>query len=419
MSKIHHKDYSWFAQKRFGMFIHWGIYSMAARLESEWIKCIEHISDEVYKKRYVDHFDPDLFNPREWAALAKKAGMRYVVFTAKHHDGYCMYDSKFTDFKYHDRDIFREVAEAFRAEGMNIGVYYSLIDWTHPDFPYDQAPHPKEGQEFKGNMLNYRKYLFDQVRELLTDYGKIDIIWFDGSYNNKDYNNEHIWDMDNLEAMIRELQPGILISRLPGHDDFSTPETTIPQNGLFDKDGTPRYWEGCQVLHGGWGYTRRLQWKTVPELVNMLLRHTSRSGNLLLNVGPTSRGNIDAHTTELLEGLGNWMKFHSKAIYGCSSAPAEFPEPEGCRYTWNPEKNTLYLHLFSWPERRIDLPELGGKIEYAQLLCDGTEIQFSEVNTCYNVHGADAAAATAARLILPISSPENCPVPVIELFIRK
>ena len=150
----------------------------------------------------------------------------------------------------------------------------------------------------------------------------------------------------------------------------------------------------------------------------MLLRHTTRGGNLLLNVGPTSRGNIDDRTAGLLAGLGNWMKYHSRAIYGCTGAPAEFPEPEGCRYTWNPEKKTLYLHLFNWPDRRIDLPELGGKLEYAQLLCDGTEVQFSEVNTCYNVHGAESVQSSAARLALPVSSPENCPVPVIELFLK-
>ena len=132
------KDYSWFIQDRFGMFIHWGVYSMPARLESEWLQYIEKISDEDYS-RYTDHFDPDLFNPEEWADLAAKAGMRYVVFTAKHHDGYCMYDSGFTDFKYHKRDLLGEIIDAFRKRGMQIGIYYSLIDWTHPDFPYDQA----------------------------------------------------------------------------------------------------------------------------------------------------------------------------------------------------------------------------------------------------------------------------------------
>ncbi|MBE6376822.1 MAG: alpha-L-fucosidase [Lentisphaerae bacterium] len=404
------KNYQWFDTGRFGMFIHWGVYSMGAKYT--WIKSIEKMTDEDYD-RYVKHFEPDLFEPEKWAKLAKNAGMKYVVFTAKHHDGFCLFDSKLTDYKYQEKDLLKGVIDAFRNEGLKIGVYYSLPDWHHPNYPHD-ARHPQRGIGKECDFLPYRAYLHGQVREILSNYGKIDLLWFDGSYPD----TAHIWDMDNLEKLCRELQEGILISRLPGHDDFDTPEQNIPQQGLFDKNGNPKHWEGCQVLHGEWCYTREKQWKTPAELLQMLIRHTSRGGNLLLNIGPTSRGALDEHTESLLESLGKWMKWHKKAIHNCCGAPAEFPEPEFCRYTWNPEKKRLYLHLFSWPDRRIDLPNLAGKVSYAQMLHDGSEIRFTE-NLYGNVNGPNVPADGALRLALPVTSPENCPLPVIELFLDK
>ena len=401
--------YDWFDAGRFGMFIHWGLFSMGARYT--WLKSIERMTDAEYD-RYVRHFDPDLFNPEEWAALARRAGMRYVVFTAKHHEGYCLFDSKYTDYKYKEKDLLRGVIDAFRAEGLKIGVYYSLPDWHHPDYLHDKR-HPQRDIPYEGNTEGYRTYLHDQVREILTNYGRIDLMWFDGSYPD----TAHIWDMPALSAMARKLQPGILISRLPGYDDFATPEQTIPQQGLFNEDGTPKHWEGCQVLHGEWCYVRDKHWKTVPELVQMLVRHTSRGGNLLLNVGPTSRGRLDDHTVSLLRGLGDWMAWNSRAIHNSSGAPAEFPEPEGCRYTWNPEKKTLYCHFFCWPDRRIDLPNLAGKVDYAQFLHDGSEIRFTETLPG-NIHGPQDPGEGALRLALPVSSPENCAMPVAELFLK-
>ena len=401
--------YDWFDSGRFGMFIHWGLYSMGARYT--WLKSHEKMTDAEYD-RYVKHFNPDRFNPEVWASLAKRAGMRYVVFTAKHHEGYCMFDSKYTDYKYKERDLLRGVVDAFRAEGLKIGIYYSLPDWHHPGYPHDKR-HPQRDIPYAGNEAEYREYLHNQVRELLTNYGRIDLMWFDGSYPE----TAHIWDMPALSEMARSLQKGILLSRLPGYDDFATPEQTIPQQGLFNEDGTPKHWEGCQVMHGEWGYIRDKHWKTVTELVQMLVRHTSRGGNLLLNVGPTSRGCLDEHTISLLNGLGDWMDWHGRAIHDCSGAPADFPEPEGCRYTWNASRKTLYCHFFSWPERRIDLPNLAGKVEYAQLLSDGSEILFKETLPG-NVHGPRDPEPGSLRLVLPVSSPENCPVPVVELFLK-
>ena len=331
-----YSKYEWFDNSRFGMFIHWGLFSMGAI--HCWQKNFDRGTNEEWE-RYAKHFNPDLFEPEEWARAAKNAGMKYFVFTTKHHEGYCMYDSQYTDYKYPEKDLLKEIIAAFRKEGLRVGLYYSLPDWHHPNYPHDKR-HPQRDVSYECDTTVYTEYLHNQVRELLSNYGKIDVLWFDGSYPD----TEHIWDISRLNAMIHELQPEILVGRLPGYDDFMTPEQTIPQQGLFDENGEPLRWEGCQVIHGEWGYTRDKKWKTAQELVEMLIRHVSRGGNLLLNMAPTSRGCFDDRTKQILADVGNWMKWNSRAIYNCSGAPAEFPEPEGCRYTWNAGEKKLYLH---------------------------------------------------------------------------
>lgn len=193
---------AWWTQDRFGMFIHWGIYALPAR--HEWVKHNERMTNEEYQK-YFEHFDPDLYNPKEWAKKAKQAGMKYAVITAKHHDGFCLFDSKYTDYKATNtpagRDLIKEYVDAFRAEGLGVGFYYSLIDWHHPDFTIDQIHpqrpgDPKEYENLnKGRDMNkYREYLHNQVRELLANYGKIDIIWLDFSYPGEYGKGEKDWD---------------------------------------------------------------------------------------------------------------------------------------------------------------------------------------------------------------------------------
>ncbi|MBQ6599320.1 MAG: alpha-L-fucosidase, partial [Lentisphaeria bacterium] len=220
-------DSSWFTHDRFGMFIHWGLYSMPAR--HEWIRNYEQISNEDYEK-YFDQFNPDLFDASEWAAAAKNAGMKYVVFTTKHHEGFCMFDSQYTDYKSTNtkcgRDLLREVVDAFRAEGLKIGLYHSLIDWHHPDFTIDSIHplrnHPdREALNQGRDMSRYRTYLHNQTREILTNYGDIDIIWFDFSYPKAEYNpkGHDEWGSEELVKMIRSIRPSILINNrldLPG-----------------------------------------------------------------------------------------------------------------------------------------------------------------------------------------------------------
>ncbi len=420
-------DTGWFTHDRFGMFIHWGTYAQAAR--HEWVKKNEAIRDEDYQV-YFDTFDPDLYDPKAWARAAREAGMKYFVITAKHHEGFCLWDSKYTDYKAPNtpagRDLLRPMVEAFRAEGLRVGFYYSLIDWHHPEFPVDRI-HPRSGDaEYRAanthrDVRKYADYMYHQVEELLTGFGKVDILWFDFSYPGEDGKGREDWQSERLVKMIRKLQPDIILDNrldLPGVGDIQTPEQFTPSECLRDENGAPAVWEGCQTFSGSWGYHRdEGTWKTVPMLVEMLVNHVCRGGNLLLNVGPTGRGEFDARALRSLAGMGEWMKRHERSIRGCTFAPEGLVEPRDCRYTYNPTTNRLYLHLFCWPFKHVHLPGLAGKVRYAQLLNDASEIRRREAAA--NVHAGlnELSPSNALTLELPIIRPDVA-VPVIEMFLR-
>ena len=245
-------DTAWFTHDRFGMFIHWGLYSMPAR--HEWVKNYEEIPEEHYDK-YFKYFNPDLFDAREWARQAKAAGMKYAVLTTKHHEGFCMWDTQYTDYKCTNtpagRDLVREYVDAFRAEGLHIGFYYSLIDWHHPEFPIDML-HPRRDdpdayEQSKGrDMHKYAQYMRDQVTELLTNYGKIDVLWFDFSYSGRTETGDKAWmkgkgkddwEAEELIALARRLQPGIIIdNRTEIEQDLWTPEQFQPIEWVRHKE---------------------------------------------------------------------------------------------------------------------------------------------------------------------------------------
>ncbi len=420
-------DTSWFTHDRFGLFIHWGIYSVAAR--HEWVKNRERITDEDYQK-YFDHFDPDLFDPRLWAQEAKNAGMKYFVVTTKHHDGFCLWDSALTDYKAPNtpakRDLIRPIVDAFRAEGLRVGFYHSVIDWHHPEFPVDGL-HPQRDdlayREANKNrdIAKYREYLHGQTRELLTQYGKVDIMWFDFSYSKADWGwskgkGAKDWDAERLVRMVRELQPGIIIDdRLEIGGDIATPEQYQPRAWMTDSAGRPVVWEACQTLNGSWGYHRdNLDWKPVDMLVRMLIDTVSKGGNLLLNVGPNARGEFEPKAIERLRGIGEWMRLHSRSIYGCTAS--DFTPPPDCRYTQNGKR--LYLHLFAWPFKHVHLDGLAGRVEFAQLLNDGSEIKMLNLDPSQPAQNTTmAGAAGALTLELPVQKPPVA-VPVIELFLK-
>lgn len=414
----------WFIHDRFGLFIHWGIYAAPAR--HEWVKNREKIPDAEYQK-YFDHFDPDLYDPAQWARAAQRAGMKYAVITSKHHDGFCLWDSKFTDYKAPRtparRDLLAPWVEAFRAEGLNIGFYYSLIDWHHPEFPVDGLHPQRDDLAFREanrlrDMRKYAEYLQEQVRELLTMFGKIDILWLDFSYSGRDFGwskgkGKGDWQSETLIRMVRELMPDVLINnRSEVEQDFHTPEQFQPR-GWLHLDGKPVIWEACQTLNGSWGYDRdNLDWKSPQMLVQMLVDGVSKGGNLLLNVGPTARGEFDPRALATLSEIGTWMSAHSRAIYGCTQSG--FVAPLDGRYTFNPETNRLYLHFFSWPFKHIHLDGLAGRVEYAQLLHDASEIRSSTFSQHDHYPGV---APDSLTLQLPIQQP-NALVPVVELFLN-
>jgi len=415
-------DTSWFTEARFGLFIHWGLYALPAR--HEWVKNYEKISNEDYEK-YFRHFDPDLYDPGLWADAAANAGMKYFVVTTKHHDGFCLWDSKLTDYKApntpYGKDLLRPMVEAFRGRGLKAGFYHSLLDWHHPHYTVDDL-HPmrdsaaaREANAQK-DFSRYVEYLYGQTRELLTEFGPIDILWYDFSYGGK---GKEQWKSEQLIKLIRQLQPSIILNdRLQIDQDVKTPEQFQPR-GWVHVNGHPVVWEACQTLSGAWGYHRDEEsWKTVEQLLHMLIDGVSKGGNLLLNVGPTGRGEFDGRALGRLGGMGEWMKRHSRSIYGCTQAPVEYQVPEDCRFTYNPEKKRLYLHVFTWPYRYIHLDGMAGIAEYAQLLNDASEIKMlSSVPEAAYGSMSEEREAALLTLELPVQKP-NVTVPVIELFLK-
>ena len=418
----------WWVNDRFGMFIHWGLYSLPAR--HEWVKNREYITNEAYQK-YFDNFNPDMYNPHEWAKMAKAAGMKYAVITTKHHEGFCLFDSKFTDYKSTNttckKDLLREWVDAFRAEGIKIGFYYSLIDWHHPDFTIDRL-HPQRTtikdslvlMNKNRDMKKYREYLHNQVRELLTSYGKIDLLWFDFSYPGENGKGSKDWDSEKLIKMVRQLQPGILVNdRLDLKADESAWDFTTPEQFKVAKwpevNGKQVPWETCQTFSGSWGYYRdEKTWKSTQQLLVLLIESVSKGGNLLLNVGPTARGVFDERAELALNNMGQWMKFNSRSIYGCTQAPAEFKVPENSILTYNPKTKRLYIHLLEYPLQNFNLPDYKGKVKYAQFLHDGSEIKI----TAKEGHWIkEEENPNDLNLSLPVVKP-NVEIPVIELILK-
>ncbi len=378
----------WFQEARFGMFIHWGLYSIPAA--GEWIMTNRQMTVEEYKP-YFAEFNPTKYNPRQWAKLAKKAGMKYAVMTAKHHDGFCLFDSAYTDYKSTNtkagRDLIKEYIDAFRTEDIKIGLYYSLLDWHHEDYPaYGDRHHPmRNNTAFKNkihNFDNYVKYFHNQVKELVTGYGKIDIMWFDFSYDNM---TGEKWKATELVDMIRKYQPDIIIdNRLddkksikkanlsPYTGDFDSPEQIIPPKGVLNENRNPVPWEACITLNNNWGYASMdKDYKSSKQVVRSLVECVSKNGNMILNVGPNAKGEIPKESVAILEEVGEWLDDNGDSIYGCKGS--YLPKPEWGRYTQN--GNLLYAHIYDRGIGHTNLNNLRGKIKKARLLKDCFEIK--------------------------------------------
>ena len=386
------KRMEWYVNARFGMFLHWGLYAIPAR--GEWMRSFEKLTDEEYQ-RYFDEFNPTDYDPKKWAHMAKQAGMKYMVLTAKHHDGFCLFDSQYTDFKSTNtrcgRDLVREYVDAVRGEGLKVGLYYSLLDWHHEDYPhfsdsahpmYQNPDYPDEGRVWE----RYLEYMHNQVRELCTNYGKIDILWFDYSFG--EYSGEK-WGATKLVNMVRTLQPGVIIDNrlevsgsglgslasgnpLPYHGDFVSPEQIIPQEGIRDVNGKPLIWEACFTMNDSWGYRLTDKYfKPASMLIKKLVECVSKGGNMLLNVGPDAKGNFPEESVHILQEIGKWMDKNSESIYGCGMS--EMPRPDFGRITQ--KGNLLYYHIFDNTIGPIPLLGIEKKdVKKIRLISSGAEV---------------------------------------------
>jgi alpha-L-fucosidase len=333
------------------MFIHWGLYAQPSR--NEWVQSIEKIAPEAYAGRYFGRFNPEHYDPACWARTARESGMKYVIITAKHHEGFCLWDSAFTDYKAthtpYGRDLIVPLVEALRVEGLRVGLYYSLLDWHHPDFTIDVhhplRDHPEAAELNRTRQMpRYAEYVRNQVSELLTRF-RPDILWCDFSYPQSEHRGlpgkgAKDWESEKLLALVRKLSPEIILNnRLdlpPAHADVFTPEQVQPTEWV-KVDGEPVVWEACHTLSGSWGYYRdEYTWKSPEQLIMLLVNTVSCGGNLLMNVGPTSLGTFDVRTVRALDVYRDWMALHSGAIYGCTQS--EFTAPQDCRLTQNGDR---------------------------------------------------------------------------------
>ncbi len=376
----------WWREARFGMFIHWGLYAIPAgewsgqTNHAEWIRTTAQIPLEEYDK-FVNQFNPVKYDAEEWVRIAKDAGMKYIVITSKHHDGFCLFDSKYTDYDVmstpFQRDILKELAEACRREGIKMCWYHSIMDWHHSDYlPRRnwEKDRSSEGADFDRYVL----YMKNQLKELVHNYGDIGVLWFDGEWENT-WNREYGWD---LYKYVMGLQPDIIINNRVGGGragmqglnkegdyagDFGTPEQEIPPTGLPDVD-----WETCMTLNNHWGYNKHDDnWKSEEDLIQKLADIASKGGNFLLNVGPTAEGLIPGPSVERLKAMGEWMKIYGESIYGTQASPFKHLDWGRCTQKSIGENTRLYLHVFDWPEDgKLVVPGIFNQPEQARLLSD-------------------------------------------------
>ncbi len=413
----------WWREARFGLFIHWGLYAIPAgewqgnTEHGEWIRHTAQIPLEQYEQ-LRHQFNPVKFDADRWVRLAKEAGMRYIVITTKHHDGFCLFDSRHTDFDVmstpFQRDIMKELAEACARHGLKICWYHSIMDWHHPDYlprrPWETRP--AAGADFD----RFRTYLKNQVTELLTNYGPIGVMWFDGEWEDT-WRHEYGVELYNL---CRTLQPQVIVNNRVdvGREgmagltreggfvgDFGTPEQEVPATGLPSVD-----WETCMTMNRHWGYNKfDHDWKSATALIQMLADIASKGGNFLLNVGPTAEGEFPEPCVERLQEIGRWMRVNGEAIYATQASP--FPALPWGRCTKKPmaKKTTrLYLHVFDWPsDGQLVVPGILNKPRRAFLLAEpGVALQVVRKEDALVIHVPRMAPDRAnSVVVLDIAGP--------------
>ncbi|MHB9033014.1 MAG: alpha-L-fucosidase [Anaerolineae bacterium] len=361
----------WWQEARFGMFIHWGLYSQLAR--HEWVMNRERIPIPEYEP-LADSWHPKERPAREWARLARDSGMKYMVMTSKHHEGFLLWDSKLSDYNAvkhgPGRDLVAEYVDACHEFGLRCGLYYSLMDWHHPDganCAHDDAA--------RRRFLDYTQGL---VRELCTNYGKLDILWYDVSWPLR---TPAMWESAKMNAMVRELQPDILINnRSQLDEDFGTPEEEVraAEGG--------RNWEACMTFNGSWGYMpSAVDWHPTREVLGMLRTATAGQGNLLLNIGPMPDGTVPPEAYERLEPLGKWLKLNGEAVYGTVNNANHMEwMPTG---QWTIKGSTAYYWCNRWPGKQLTIGGLQTKLQHACLLATGESLCFNQEDNRLMLYG--------------------------------
>lgn len=373
----------WWHEAKFGMFIHFGLYSVIGR--HEWAMEMEGIPVAEYEK-LAEQFNPKPNAAREWARLAKRAGMKYMVMTTKHHEGFCLFDTEFTDYcapkRACGRDLVAEFVEAARAEGLRVGFYYSLMDWHHPD--------GARCVEDEAARKRFVKYIHGQVRELMTNYGKIDILWYDVPWPL----DAEGWESARMNRMVRELQPDIIINNRSGlPEDFSTPEQHVRG------EPTGRAWETCMTMNDSWGYHKADDnWKTPKQILRYLITCARDGGNYLLNIGPKPDGSVPEESVHILNVVGEWMDKYGHTIYGAEPCDVK----RSCFANFTRKGTTLYVHIHFWPGEEWAIGGIRTKVKSAKLLPEGEPVKFEQNE--FHVRFKD----------LPSDAPDN-PISVLEL----
>jgi alpha-L-fucosidase len=403
----------WWRKARFGMFIHWGLYAIPAgewkgvqyKWLGEWIMQQARIPSSEYEL-LKDQFNPVRFDANRIVRLAKDAGMRYLVITSKHHDGFSLFDSKYSDYDVMStpfkRDIIREFSDACRRHNIRFGLYYSSKDWHHPEFPaeYNRGnfhgdPNPN------ADMEKYIIYMKNQLTELLTNYGPISVAWFDfsGVRFDSDEERARVLRAEEIVEHVRALQPDIIINdRVGVPADYGTPEQEIPDKGIPGRD-----WETCQTMNDTWGFKKNdLNWKSSAELIGELVETASKGGNYLLNIGPTALGEVPEESVERLRDMGKWLEINGESIYGAKASP--FSKPSWGWYTQRElpgEMTRLYCHVLEWPkDGELVIEGLSTTLGDVFLLCDEDRhpLQFSQKN---------------GLIVIPVSEIDPDPVDIV------
>lgn len=347
---------AWFHEARFGMFLHWGCSSVAGR--AEWVMFQDKVPLEEYRQ-LADRFKPTKYDPRQWAAVARDAGMKYMVLTTRHHDGYALWDSRVSDFTAPKtgprRDLVAAYAEACRAAGLKVGFYYSLADWRWPVWWKGKDQDPAQWADLVG-------YVHEQVRELMTHYGRVDVLWYDGGAGcgNPQPVTAEDWQARKLNALVRRLQPGILINdRSLVPEDIATFEQHLP-------GGRPAgAWETCMTMNKHWGHMAADRvYKSATELVHLLTACASGGGNFLLNVGPLPDGRLPRPAVVRLQAIGRWLRRYGEAVYGNGPAPYD----AGTNGVWTQKGRHVYLHVHWWPGSTVILCDMPRRVRRAELV---------------------------------------------------